>query len=808
MTVNTDILTLSHLSIQNDAVRSTFVKTLAFSKIFVAYSLLTSLDIALSFAGAMLKQAVLSLLLCVAVVAQGKQVYTLWSSDTYNQYFSIAFDPTGQYLFYGNYVHNATDGFPLWSTEKIGDFVFRGDRLFTTNNTHILSLRIQDGSVIWAFQYPQQQQSYSFMSLDESKLSTNVFVSICTSPSSPSGDGNNTLYVFSLDSDSGKLSWEWKSPLIAEGNVLTALGVGYGYVAVTTTAQWWSSVVFTFDSATGKLLWKSDSGCGAGARTDYPPVIGNSNYLVFQNNVGDQDPAVYSFCVVEVATGKEVWQSKDQIAGSQENIRVFNNFAKYPNGLVIAMSNRPEGGINTNLPSDLRAFDLKTGKIFWQHDVMGKYATAMDDNGLIYMANCPLNVFDGQTGKIVFNWTFSTDAECNLDFEELAVGVTPNGVQLAITTTSFWPDQVPGGIFVGSLNRPRHRVYNATEVWASPIGGAAAEQVFEPLQIGGYVFACGYSGVTAIDAQTGATMWEYQTTVEESYALASIVKAGNNSVAVPYNSKDVIAFDQQSGAILWKVHFPYIDLNDYSALIVWTIMDGDILIVQSDRGFTNVTAIDGTSGEIVWELANYSVAFVPDTTGDVVYIQHIDTGKIRGISGKTKQAFWTCDNLFCTTATSFMMAPGDSSAFYVTTSSAFSTITLSAISVSDFKWIWNISSGGPVMQGIGFSDKYVLFSGENAYYLCDRVTGLQDRWYDGAGLYGAQNALLGQDAVYVPGPNGIQAIDIVTNEEQWSVQHIAASQQPSFGSTQDTIFLMGNTNLHMLKIHSHDEAIT
>jgi outer membrane protein assembly factor BamB len=203
-----------------------------------------------------------------------------------------------------------------------------------------------------------------------------------------------------------------------------------------------------------------------------------------------------------------------------------------------------------------------------------------------------------------------------------------DGAASAFSTPAVWPDAL----------RLRWRV-DVGEGYATP------------LVVGNRVYAFtrreGREGITALDADTGATIW--RTDYPVSYELyEGAVYYGDGPRATPLfdNGKlytvgisgTISAFDALSGTLLWQK--PVASIQPDVGFAASPIGDRGLVIVQ--EGYDALTAFEAMTGRVVWTVKNefrYASPIMADLHGTrqvIVAAQH----SIVGISVADGAVLW------------------------------------------------------------------------------------------------------------------------------------------------------------------------
>jgi len=115
----------------------------------------------------------------------------------------------------------------------------------------------------------------------------------------------------------------------------------------------------------------------------------------------------------------------------------------------------------------------------------------------------------------------------------------------------------------------------------------------------------GPGSITAIDAQTGESIWDWEQEGDTSFVNLGV---GRDQVYVT-TAANVIALDREDGSPTWSL--------DRTIQGVYPAIDTDRVYVGDGTEFV---ARDKSSGEVVWETELNSRGFKPSIGGDTVYV--------------------------------------------------------------------------------------------------------------------------------------------------------------------------------------------
>lgn len=181
------------------------------------------------------------------------------------------------------------------------------------------------------------------------------------------------------------------------------------------------------------------------------------------------------------------------------------------------------------------------------------------------------------------------------------------------------------------LNETTH----ATTLWNERVGAGLGRGSYPmaPAMEGSRIFAADHRGlVTALDADSGRTLWE--TTLESG--ASSALSAVDGKLYLGTRNGVVVALDQASGKVQWKT-------ESSSEVLAAPQASTSLLIVQAVDG--NITALDRASGAERWAYSSSqpSLSLRASATPrviDAVTIAGLANGRLVTLDNRSGQPLW------------------------------------------------------------------------------------------------------------------------------------------------------------------------
>lgn len=134
-------------------------------------------------------------------------------------------------------------------------------------------------------------------------------------------------------------------------------------------------------------------------------------------------------------------------------------------------------------------------------------------------------------------------------------------------------------------------------------------------------------GVYALNADTGAFLWEYGTgPVFGSPAVA-------NGVVYAVDASSVYALDAGTGVLIWQ--YDAIGQSQYSSPVV---VNNIVYVTSSDK---NVYALNAATGELIWKYATAGEILTPPAVANGVLYVNSGSGTVYALNASTGVLVWS-----------------------------------------------------------------------------------------------------------------------------------------------------------------------
>ncbi len=176
----------------------------------------------------------------------------------------------------------------------------------------------------------------------------------------------------------------------------------------------------------------------------------------------------------------------------------------------------------------------------------------------------------------------------------------------------------------------------------SPYYGAATSPIADGGRVIVHVGGHDSGALTALDAETGKTMWSWNGD-GPSYASPILASFGGVRQIVTQTQKNIIGVSAADGKLLWSIPFT----TAYVQNIITPVLAKDLLIFSGmDKGVTAIRlsqAVGGWQTEKVWD--NPAVSFYmsnPVVNGNILYgMSHKSRGQFVALDTETGRTLWT-----------------------------------------------------------------------------------------------------------------------------------------------------------------------
>jgi eukaryotic-like serine/threonine-protein kinase len=484
---------------------------------------------------------------------------------------------------------DAQDGHTVWSYNTPGIFTsnltYANGVVYGTNDDGgIYALDAQSGDLIWranVIRNPTSDANGYSLLLAPTVAEDLVIVpmtdgtiyafgggkSEATPAASPTSEPNASTGMYrgnaartgvsSVPGPSGQpeLKWRQRFHAIRYGEAGVAAG-GAIYLSQDERGE-----VIAVDATTGKLIWTAKVGVIAGS----PPAVGNGT--VYVATAGPHAAMMNNdagyLVALDAATGVEKWRF--ETGGSANASPVIDGDMVY----------------FENVDQTLFAVDAQTGHERWravlaEHPIDSTYsnvliqnATAAVSEGIVFAPNYNGTLFaiDAKDGHE--HWRFKTDGRV-----VHTPAVVDSVVYFTIENTA---ETSPGAIsLVYAVDAA-----SGAKRWRVELGALG---LFAPAVADGLVFigARGGPAVYALNANDGATVWQYQHDGSSGNLLyANGIVYGSSVDGVVY------AFEAKRGSLLWRA-------DTRNSRILEPVIVDDLVVVPATDGRVYAIGGDGT----------------------------------------------------------------------------------------------------------------------------------------------------------------------------------------------------------------------
>ena len=286
------------------------------------------------------------------------------------------------------------------------------------------------------------------------------------------------------------------------------------------------------------------------------------------------------------------------------------------------------------------------------------------------------------------------------------------------------------------------------ELWRIEVQGQVDSAA---VVVNGVVYISAANGfLYALDADTGTTMWEYDTRAVGTVSVAvtaGVVYGGSGDTAL-------FALNAGDGSELWTVT----DIQPSGALM---IADGVIYAGATDG---TLYALD-LNGNVVWRASVGDAPLrSPALSGDMVYAGN-ETGALHAFERTTGEPVWSFQTDGGGFAPTAMIANG---MIYQTTAEGAENY-IYALDAITGEQRWRFDEPGNPGWFAGGTDGETLFipSANGALYALDATTG-EVVWHEQYGRFANAAPAIVDELVYFAGQDGfVRALETDTGEERW-----------------------------------------
>ncbi len=314
------------------------------------------------------------------------------------------------------------------------------------------------------------------------------------------------------------------------------------------------------------------------------------------------------------------------------------------------------------------------------------------------------------------------------------------------SVTDDWPmfqhDAVHSG--ASSSNAPSTNATLWSRITLSSFGGPAVAN-------GSVYILSGPDYLDCIDAQSGATNWDYQIPGQNGSANAGNPAVVNGNVYFATET-GVYCLDASSGTLIWN-YTTGVGAMDYSP----TVADGKVYVGSWDN---KVYCLDANTGALVWNFSTGDYVWSsPAVSNGVVYIGS-HNGKIYALNETSGDLIWSYQ-----TGLSVDAPPAVSSGLVYVGSGDCNVYCFNA-STGDL--VWNTLTGDPIQASSPAIANGKIYIGSDNMYCLDAATGVL-QWTFKTGGEVLSSPAVADDKVYFGSEdNKTYCVDANTGALIWS----------------------------------------
>jgi polyvinyl alcohol dehydrogenase (cytochrome) len=369
--------------------------------------------------------------------------------------------------------------------------------------------------------------------------------------------------VYALDARSGCMYWIVKTPSGVRAAVSISADGQTAYFADT------SGAVYAASTAKGEVKWKTQADPSPLARVTGAPVLADDRLYVPMSS-GEEGSAInpyYECCkfrgsvvALNASTGKIIWhtyaipEEPKPVGKNAKGVTTWGPSGApiwsaptvdLKRGVVYAATGNNYSDPPDNHSDAIEAFDLKTGKLLWVHQMLASDRWNLSCLIKIDTANCPPNAGDDydfgsspilvplKSGKTILLVAQKSGDLYALDPDERGKVIWGDRVAKGGALGGFeWGGAVAQGIGYYSISDWRQgqpnegggliaiRVEDGKRIWQAPpiapecasTRGCSAAQIAPVTLIPGVVFSGAMDGhLRAYDTQDGKVIWDFNT---------------------------------------------------------------------------------------------------------------------------------------------------------------------------------------------------------------------------------------------------------------------------------------------------------
>jgi outer membrane protein assembly factor BamB len=313
----------------------------------------------------------------------------------------------------------------------------------------------------------------------------------------------------------------------------------------------------------------------------------------------------------------------------------------------------------------------------------------------------------------------------------------------------FGPEREGSNPFENVLNP--HTVSGLSVKWIYSTGRPTWGS---PLVVDGKAYVSSWYDLYALDADTGTLHWKFPAPLYDS--IDSDPAVADGAVYVGTADSGLFALNAQTGAVVWN----YTSVNEW----VRTPLVADGLVFFGDReGY--FYALNAHSGTLVWKsrLGSGDISSPASIANGVVYVTGGD-GNLHALNAKTGAVLWMFTN-------GYFYSPSPTVAdgvVYIGSSLVGYPNKLYAVNANTGVQLWSYPTNDVVQSSPAVAGGVVYFSSDGTLYALNAHTG-DLLWSNATEAYSLSNATVANGVVYIgSSEQNVSALNATSGALLWS----------------------------------------